>query len=404
MKKMIIIFLAMILSQAGQASVWEDTEVWNQEWEMKYSEWFEQNVNEKFFTQGKYGGIKTDCADAAYYARAIFAMENKLPFEYSIYGSGKLITNRTTAHDDLQDARSRLLRFFERMADYVSTQSVHQDTYPVALRREYIRPGIVVNHRSTGIFGTVTHHLDLVKTVKNNGNIVYISSTLPADIRELTQTYSLRSQPDDEKTQRQGFRAWIWPQNRGKKLSENLGFSTEQYTITPNSSFGRNEGVRSLSEFESLLKDRLRLKHNTREELEQQSLDEVCTQFIARVKIIKQAEDYRQTLNGRCMNAKEYDDYSTPTRDSRVRSVTEQYIINFIGRDYDRSGQSEVDKKKDFLNSVCPVQELYAGRTMTFHEFLKMMSINSTSISSNPNVSIAARWGQAYETSNCPEY
>jgi hypothetical protein len=404
MKKILLTYLMFILPQITLAEVWQDTHEWDQSYETAYSQWFEKNVTPTFFTQGKYGGIKTDCADAAYYTRAIFAYENGLPFEYSILGSQKPVTNRTARYDDTPEGLPRLKMFFEKMADYVSTQSLHLDTYPVAVRPEYIKPGTVVNHRSTGFLGTVTHHVDMVQTVNNNGHIVYISSTLPADIRELTLTYSLRSQPEDEKTQRQGFRSWFWPQNRGKKMDVNLGYSTEQYTASNSTSNYRDSSVRTFNDFDSFVKQRLKTKNISQAELEQQAAIEVCTQFSARVGIIKSGDVYKSRIGHRCMNAREYDDYSTPTRDTRLRQLTEKYIINFIGREENRSATSNLYKIKDKLNNFCQEQEIIDGQFMSFYDFLKIMVENPTSLSSNPNVSIEARWGLKFENSECMVY
>lgn len=409
MKKTILIYLLLLQPTLTFASVWDDTQVWDNSWEEKYSQWFEEKVNPQFFTEGTYGGIKTDCADAAFFARAIFSYENKLPFEYTRIDNLKLVSNKTSSLDDIPEGLPRLKVFFERMQDVVSTQSIHLDTYPVELRRPYVRPGIIVNHKATGFLGTVTHHVDMVKDINKNGSITFISSTLPAAIRELTLSFTLKTQPEDEKTQKQGFRTWYWPQNRSKKLTENMGYSNEQYSVraaTVSFDGERSNSVRSFSEFENLLKDRLNVQHSSLQELEDQAQTEVCSQFAARVKIIKLAEEFRKNKNGVCMNAKEYDDYSTPTRDARLRLITERYLINYIGQDQNQgsSSRNTLYSLKSKLNANCPAQEIMNGYSMSFYEFLNIMSENPASLSSNPNVSIESRWGLRHETTSCPEY
>lgn len=408
MKKHLLFLSILLFANISSASVWDDTQVWDESWEVKYSEWFANTVNETFFTQGEYGGIRTDCADAAYYTRAIFAYENKLPFEYTDQRSLKKINNKTTMFDHAPEGLPRLKALFRHIQDAVSTHSIHLDTYPVAITRDDIRPGIVVNHRSTGLFGTVTHHVDMVKEVKNNGEIIYISSTLPAEVRELTLSFSIKTQPEADKFHRQGFRSWYWPQNRGKPVYLNQGYSLEQYTARPSQAhFDGDTKVRTMSDFKDLLKERLRKGHSSRKDLEEQALIEVCTQFKARVKIIKSAEKFRLTIGNRCMNAQEYDNYSTPTRDERLRIITGTYLTNFVGQDQHGiagSNNYDLESNKEKILGACESQEVFSGMTMSLYDFLKIMAKNPQAISSNPNVSIEARWGLKHESTNCPEY
>ena len=60
---------------AGQAEaqVWNESGTWNQQAEDTYAQWVESEVNEDFYLNGKWAGLAHDCADAAYYTRAIFA-------------------------------------------------------------------------------------------------------------------------------------------------------------------------------------------------------------------------------------------------------------------------------------------------------------------------------------------
>lgn len=410
MKKLILLFVLLFLIPIfSRAAVWIDTNTWDDLWEQKYSEWFEKDVNENFFTQGEYGGIKTDCADAAYFTRAIFAYENKLPFEFSnSLIDNRIVNNRTKSFDKYPEGLMRLKAFLRVVQDGVSTQSIHLDTYPVAINRSEIRPGIVINHKSRGLFGNVTHHVDMIKSVRDNGSIYFISSTLPADIRELTLTFTIKSQPEDDKYHRQGFRTWYWPQNRGKPIQQNPGYSLEQYTARLRSAGSDDSSsVRSLSDFKDFVKDKLSLEHQSHQDIEEQALTELCTQFKARVAIIKSGEKYRKRIGNRCMNAQEYDDYSTPTRDERLRILTSSYLTNFVGQNQSSFGSSnnfDIDSVRSKIDQFCPAQEVLPGQALSLSNFLKIMAKNPQSISANPNVTSAARWGLSFESSDCPEY
>ena len=79
MKKILKLYLCLLVSTQVFADVWVSNNTWNDSWEKRYAEWIKSDVSRDIFLQGRYS-IKTDCADAAYSLRAIFAYENKLPF------------------------------------------------------------------------------------------------------------------------------------------------------------------------------------------------------------------------------------------------------------------------------------------------------------------------------------
>ena len=79
---LLLLICSAVYLMAGnaQAAVWSENNSWDQTWEDRYSDWVKTSFNEDVFTQGSYKGIATDCADAVYAARLIFAFENQLPF------------------------------------------------------------------------------------------------------------------------------------------------------------------------------------------------------------------------------------------------------------------------------------------------------------------------------------
>lgn len=125
--------------QAASAAVWVDTQKWSNEWEEKYSAWVEAEFNSRYFIDGPYGKIATDCADAVYAARIIFSYENKLPFVIkNPYGTG-YYTNKMSNYDSKKEGKDRVRSFLYSIFEQTSTKSLPNDTYPVAINRANVR-------------------------------------------------------------------------------------------------------------------------------------------------------------------------------------------------------------------------------------------------------------------------
>ena len=80
--KLITSTFLLLFSISLNASVWNSTNSWNNEWERKYRDWVKNDLTPEIFIDGRYKGISTDCADAVYTIRAIFSYENDLPFHF----------------------------------------------------------------------------------------------------------------------------------------------------------------------------------------------------------------------------------------------------------------------------------------------------------------------------------
>ena len=91
-------------AQISGAAVWQhdSNRSWDQNWENRYSQWIQNNVQGDFFHRlgGSFARLKLDCADAHYALLAYFARENKLPFAVH---SGR-VTNLTTRFDHIGNA------------------------------------------------------------------------------------------------------------------------------------------------------------------------------------------------------------------------------------------------------------------------------------------------------------
>ncbi|MEO5344480.1 MAG: hypothetical protein H7842_14330, partial [Gammaproteobacteria bacterium SHHR-1] len=188
----------------GQAAVWPNKNQWNERWEQRFSDWVAKEFGADFFTRGPYAGIRHDCADAVYYARLIFAYENRLPFAAL---NGRL-SNSSGEFDHLP-ARQRLRRFIDQVGNGVSSVTIMQDTYPIALERKHFRPGVVAAlPRRLKDGSEQPGHDQIVTRVERNGVVHYLKSTVPAKVQRLEHTTLVSFIPE-----RKGgsFRWWKQP-------------------------------------------------------------------------------------------------------------------------------------------------------------------------------------------------
>lgn len=425
MNLMTIKGLALIAVLGGlhsaQAAVWKDQNQWDASWEEKYSNWVQTSFSEDIFTNGKYKGIATDCADAVYAGRAIFSFENKLPFVIIDPTGGELkVSNSMSRFDGTKDEISRLKNFINYISDLVSTKSLPNDSYPVSITRNNVRAGTIWSRpriTSSNFFsrlfgGTVKEdpgHAEVVKNVDETGAIYLIGSTVPQDVRKLITTSSLVFMPVETST---GLRNWMQPDFYNRKSESLPGFSLEQFTSVGlqasnnnfqhggESGYNNNSTTRNISTWTSDVQTRLALRAENRDEAIRRQATNVCTLATARIALVRKADKYRSELNGTCMNAEDYDSYSTPSRDKRIAETLD--AMASASGVFGFTLSQKVGKLKNFLNE-CPELEIAEGKKVSLADF--SMSIISNAASSNPNDSLEVRWGLSTDNkSSCPTY
>lgn len=405
----------LLMGASAKAAVWQETQSWNAQWEERYSQWVETSFNEDIFTSGRYKGISTDCADAVYAARLIFAYENSLPFVIKDpTGGSQLITNKMTRFDGIGDSLARVKRFINYISEITSTKSLPNDSYPIKISREYVKPGTVWSRpriTKQNIFskifgGTVKEdpgHAELVKEVSEGGAVYLIGSTVPAAVRPLISTSSLVFMPVEKNT---GFRNWIQPQQQGQGVASLPGYSLEQFEMgvmesqNHNSDHQSTSRQRQLSQWTKDVQERLALRPEEKGENYERQAQNLCNLVTARIDVVQKSEVVRQRLNGSCMNADQYDAYSTPSRDKRIMKTIKDMASSASG--FGITSAQRIKKMKTFIDQ-CPAIEYRSGRKMALYDFVTAM-LNGK-VSSNPNDTLEARWGLAESNAkNCPKY
>jgi hypothetical protein len=103
-----------------------------------------------------------------------------------------------------------------------------------------------------------------------------------------------------------------------------------------------------------------------------------------------------------CMNAEEYDSYSTPSRDKRIQATIQEMIMT--GGGFGFTALSRLENVKKYM-ADCPVVQITTTQSMTLSEVAT--AYVSGKASSNPNDPLESRWGlgQPSEMSKtCPVY
>ena len=412
MNRYLVILLLMSYQTVSHAAVWSNKNKWNAQWEDRYSLWVASNYTKRIFLNGKYAGIKHDCADSAYFARLVFAYENKLPFvikdprfeamskedfaklardyppetNYNPYAIVKpWITNDFDYYDKLP-AKERFLRFIRFVGEFTGTESLMVDTYPVKLSRKWFRPGVIAALPRIKIKGGPNAflsqdstdpereaespgHAQIVTKVDKHGVIHYLKSTVPAKLQAFQHT-TLNSFVPDEKGG--SFRLWKQPDYYGKPENSLPGYGTGQYYL---------KGV-----FEDAMQKRLAKVQESNDQKYFRLSSEVCHQVEQRVPVVNEAWKFKQNIGGRCMDYGEFDSHSTPSRDGKIKKALKYLVQSATG-----SKEGDVKVVAKYLNKACGSIEYLPGKKITAAKFSQRLMAGK--VSSDPNQAPAVRWG-----------
>lgn len=395
----------------SQAAVWQHERDWTEADEKSYAAWVKANFDpEIFWRTGAYPNVSTDCADAVYGMRMIYAYENRLPFVIRS-GSG-FLNNQSSRFDAVKDPQKRFLAFMKYVMDITNTTTLSDDTYPIEISRDAITPGTM--YLATGT------HVYAVIDVTDGGITIIQSSTVPREVRVMTRVETFPNYiPGDLKIKNRknvdGFRRFKQPRMYAQAAAELPHYSLEQF-----------EKVRELREnglkFYDWVQSRLALRTETVDERLNRSLLLVCYSswdrgeainrgyFAARIKQIKQKQ-------APCFTAAEYDEYSTPTRDKRLREYFQQLheLTSMPGYESQSGemkhmldhiiGRVRTQAMEQRLIEWCDVNRQTGGgpqRPMSLAE-LHDLSLNGQLVS-DPHATITQRWGLEPFTPSCRQY
>jgi hypothetical protein len=391
--------LVLLLSPLTSiAAVWETRNSWNPSWEARYEEWVKNEWRVDIFTSSRspYRGLAPDCADTVYSMRAIFAFENGLPFVFVDPSTQRtVISNEIRKFDGVAEGAPRLVRFLAWSYDILSTSSLPNDTYPVAISRDTVRAGGL-------LLAKESKHSYTIKKLNDTGVPVLVYST-----QANTGDLKVRSWPSvgylfaEGIKQPSGIRDFRLPEDLLKPVWEVPGYSDEQYQV------GANRWVPTMQ-------SKLALRSESAPELMKRLMEDVCQLAQTRVQLVAEAQNKIRAVGDRCFNAAEYDDLSTPSRDGQLKSAFQDLSAGYarvlkkklklnremseqLANIFAKSGANETDIQ------YCVVKY---GRKISLGELRRRLEANL--ISSNPNDTLEVRWGEmrgpSERAERCPVY
>ncbi|MBO9666516.1 MAG: hypothetical protein J7501_06840 [Bdellovibrio sp.] len=412
MLRMGLLLLSFFFVTTSQAAVWTEVNQWSPAWEDRFAEWVKREWQIDFFARktlpngqsNPYYGLRTDCADTVYSMRIVFAYENKLPFVMQDpTASGRTLSNKMNRFDKYSEDR-RIKNFLLYMYDMVSTKSVPNDTYPVAISRDIVRSGAMI------LTTTLNHHSWSIKEMLPIGvpHLVY-NSTIGATTGSTLQQRQSWPNPEwvfegnNTPAGNAGIRYWRPVEYINQPVWKVPGYSEEQYRVP-------------LNKWNRYTQNRLALKRETDEQMMTRLMHVTCEGLVGRVSAVNDGLNYLKTAPKGCMSYEVYDTYSTPSRDQRVfddyvslrRSYRDILSING-GNELSSTMKAQLQKIFPFINesmasetrkmsatdlseaAVCTTQYL-PGQYIDLAEFKRRLF--SGLISNNPLDDATYRWGQ----------
>jgi len=399
------------LLELSQASVWESKNKWNETWEEKYSHWFaSKKVKENIFTneKGQYFGLWGDCADIIYYLRAIFSKSHHLPFAiiHPLKKTPTLFSNETNDFDHLPKGL-RFKRFMKKISKLAGTFHLGaNETYPIKIQK--IRPGdIYIFQLKTRKKRKIIRHAMGIKKLHSNGTMDYIySSPRIKIINELSEKkpgkkseliYKKMQDPlFAPRNKLRGFRRFVWPRHLLKK---------RRGSISLKDSWQKQSKMANLWGEDKFLKYVKKTLTKQKENIEvtlKRKINDLCQLTNQRIEAVKEALDYKDEINGRCFNYREYDIYSSPMMDYVLKKnfnylrilwsknkndVKDERTLSTIKAIFSKnnSGSNE-------LHKVCPLK--ISNQTKDNLNLGQIyFRLKKGLFSSNPNHSLKKRWG-----------
>jgi hypothetical protein len=372
---LITFFSAPCFSQALNESpdqVWEvGDRRWTVEEELRFENWMEKTITEDFFIRHQ---IPTDCADAVYAIRWIYARIAHLPAAATTT-DGKFVGHwsedwkHLPTHPDWdRDERFRaaLLSLFPR----TWTGTLPRDTYPVRISPDSVRPGtlFLVTESHTGIVGRVLRDGSQVHPLQT------WESALPVKVQKLNLRYFFAGKPEFKAGS--GLVKFRWPvsENGGWRYlpaNEHPFYSEEQY---------RSDFCKGYPDFVEAVARRIDPTTDTPLEKMTKIIGTSTRLLRERSPIV--IEGYQQCDHGGCPEASEgWEMYSTPGRDGMIASLMD-HLSQII-----ESKRVNPEAAKGMMEAIpIPISE---NQSITLLQVFQ----NYRWFSPHPGDSIEARWG-----------
>lgn len=363
------------------AHLWAVTNQWNEDWENKYSEWIQQEIDPDFYHKHN---IATDCADAVIGLRWIFARMHGLPVANTLaetddlfghYSMRRIWQTLPTAENWYDD--KLFLTALKYVMDLASTRTIILDGYPVKINRDGLRPGtyILTQSPSSGHvkFISENHYAEA-----HDLPIYTLSSTSPRDLRLLTREVFL-DQDWPERTKKE-ILAFRWPvQNDGiwtlLESAQHPQYSEEQFDPVLKESYPA---------FINFVVTRVKNNYDPIK-LVELTVEDILDSVKRRALIVEKGYEYCQS-NDCAEGTIGHEDWGTPSRDSQLKAKFEN--IDKLVRDYQFMAPTLQSQWVDGLR-LAKIKLMGRETNLSVIRFL----VDHNLLSSAPAHTPAKRWG-----------
>jgi hypothetical protein len=344
---------------------------WTVEEEHRFQKWVEETMTEDFFIRYK---IPTDCADAVYAIRWIYARIAQLPVAATTR-DGRRIGHWSTDWKHLpthpewdKDERFRAALLY--LLPKTWTGTLPFDTYPVRISPDSVTPGtlFLVTESHTGIIGHVFLDGSQAHPLQT------WESALPVKVQKLSLRYFFSTRPESKS--RSGLVRFRWPVSENGEwkylpVEEHPFYSEEQYTS------GFCEGSAGFVET-------VARKIDSTNYAPMEKMGKVMgtiTRFLReRIPIV--LAGYQQCGNGGCPEASElWEIHNTLGRDGMIISLMD-HLSQTIELNH-----VDPEMAKGMMEAI-PI-DISEDRSVTLYHVYQ----NHLWLSSHPGDSIEARWG-----------
>lgn len=421
MKRIIFVFL-ILFTTLSQAKVWEVTPGlhWDAYWDQKFQSWIKEDVDGEYFKKlgNGFEMLPLDCADALYALRIMFAYNHKLPWNSGVVrwfkdknSFPKGVSNDMTNWDHLPSEKDRIIGLISFLIDRVGTESLaNLDTYSVSVHD--VKPGDLFMYKF-GSDGSYTRHTYIVKEVNSDGTFdVLYGTQLRAKklwpLGRIGYEY-LQHKPD---LTNWGFKRMKSDLDTFTVQDEIIGANTEQYEIAKRT---------TEKEFFDYVNVALRVHEETPTRKTLRLLNSLCRSLSAREVVVKDAMEWQLENPGQCMNEKDYDAYSTPSRDT---GITKKYReLDFFYKQLEATDRkNKVNSKFRAITESIFADNINVEQKLALDEFCKVevtdgfqthfvnlrafyQSLENDKASFHPNDNVFRRWGvEMGNKTQCKEF
>lgn len=294
-------------------AIWYAKNKWNDDWELKYSQWLQNEVTPDFYKNLK---MQTDCADAVVGLRWIFARINSLPVANSIADTGNLFGHFSMKREWRRYGTSSKWyddQLFMAALDYImnltSTRTVVNDGFPVKISREGLVPGtyIITQNNGSGHAKIIseTHYEEITELP-----IYTLASTSPREVRTLTREVLLDQDWPEKGTKE--ILAFRWP------VITNGGWRLEARDARPTYSLEQFDlGIKvEFPAFVQFVLSRVKESYDPLKLIDL-GINDVLTYTKLRADVVTKGHEYCKKNNCKVGSAGD-DDWGTSSRDSKL--------------------------------------------------------------------------------------